>query len=155
MTSQTVLDISSIKYILPHQSPFLFVERVLEIKPGERIIAEKRLSLDEYTSATHSPAPAGLPLPGVLVAEALAQTGGLLLGLTWGQGEKPNAPEEELRFSLANLNIRFSAPAKVGETLRLEAALLKGYGKLFLFQAAAFAGNVTVAEGSFTLAHER
>ena len=78
MTNKPIYDSSFIRELLPHQSPFLFVDRVMEIKTGEKIVAEKDLLPDEAFFAGHFP---GRPLmPGVLVTEALAQTSGLLLG---------------------------------------------------------------------------
>ena len=69
-----------IKEILPHRSPFLFVDRVIKLKVPEEIVAEKDLSPDDHFFAGHFPGRA--IMPGVLVSEALAQTSGLLLGLT-------------------------------------------------------------------------
>ena len=80
MKNQLLYDISLIKEILPHRSPFLFVDRIMELKAGERIVAEKDLSPDESFFKGHFP---GNPImPGVLVTEALAQTSGLLIGLS-------------------------------------------------------------------------
>ena len=78
---QPLFDNRFIQEILPHRNPFLFVDRVTDFEGGKHIIARKDLCLDDPFFAGHFP---GNPImPGVLVSEALAQTSGLLLGLTW------------------------------------------------------------------------
>jgi len=90
-------------------------------------------------------------MPGVLVSEALAQTSGLLLGLTRkGKG----LSEEKMNLFLANVDIKFFTPAKPGDTLRLEATIRKGYGSLFLFKVDAFVGTNPVAKGTLTLSEK-
>jgi 3-hydroxymyristoyl/3-hydroxydecanoyl-(acyl carrier protein) dehydratase len=150
MPDHPTYDISVIKEILPHRSPFLFVDRVIQLEMGKKIIAEKDLSLDDFFFAGHFP---GRPImPGVLVSEALAQTSGLLMGLTWKErGEFMNQERPDL-FFLANVNMKFSIPAKPGETLRLEANFKKKYGRLFLFEVAAYALSRQIAKGTLTLA---
>lgn len=144
-------DISVIEEILPHRRPFLFVDRVMKLEVGDKIIAEKDLSLDESFFAGHFP---GKPImPGVLVSEALAQTSGLLLGLTWKE-KGQSMIQRQANLFLANVNIRFSAPAKPGETLRLEASLKKEYGRLFFFEVAAHVVSSQIAKGTLTLAKE-
>ena len=152
MSDAPLYDISVIQKILPHRHPFLFVDRVMKLKVPESIVAEKDLSPDDDVFAGHFP---GKPImPGVLVSEALAQTSGLLLGLA--RKEKGQSIHEEPPglFLLASVNIKFSTPAKPGETLRLEADLKKRYGKLFLFEVAAYVENKQIARGSLSLAEE-
>ena len=143
-------DISVIKEILPHRTPFLFVDRVIKIKVGQKIIAEKDLSIDDCFFAGHFP---GKPImPGVLVSEALAQTSGLLLGLTWYESDKSINGKKTNLFFLANVNMKFSAPAKPGDTLRLEASLKKEYGRSFFFEVAAYVTISQIAKGTLMLA---
>ncbi len=147
MTYQPPFDVAVIKEILPHRSPFLFVDRVVKINYGENIAAEKDLSPDEWFFSGHFP---GKPIvPGVIVSEALAQTSGLLLGLTFKiQGR------EQADLFLANLTIKFVTPAKPGETIRLAATLKKTYGKMFLFEVAANVLNRRIAKGTLMLASD-
>jgi len=115
-------DISIIKEILPHRSPFLFVDRVIKLKIGKKIIAEKSFSQDDWFFAGHFP---GKPiLPGVIVSEALAQTSGLLLGLTW-KDEGRFANYKKRNLFLSNVSMKFTTVAKPGEVLRLESTLKK------------------------------
>lgn len=152
MSDSPLYDISVIEDILPHRNPFLFVDRVMELKVPERIVAEKDLSPDDDVFAGHFP---GKPImPGVLVSEALAQTSGLLLGLTRKEKGRSIHEERPGLFLLASVNIKFSTPAKPGEILRLEADLKKRYGKLFLFEVAAYVENKQIARGSLSLAEE-
>jgi beta-hydroxyacyl-ACP dehydratase FabZ len=150
MPLKPLYDISMIKDILPHRSPFLFVDRVIEFKAGERIVAEKDVSGGEPFFSGHFP---GNPImPGVLVSEALAQTSGLLLGLTFKHRHEFVHPEGPGFFSLASFSLRFTSPARPGERLRLESALKKEFGKLFSFQVVARVGGRQVAKGTLALA---
>ena len=152
MPNYPLYDISAIKEMLPHRSPFLFVDRIVKLEAGEKIIAEKDLSIDESFFTGHFP---GNPImPGVLISEALAQTSGLLLGLTWKDRGK-SLDQEKVHLVLATINMKFSHPARPGDTLRLEASLKKEYGKLFLFEAAAYVVSKQIAKGTLTLAEEK
>src|SRR3954470_5782088 len=72
-----VMDITQIQGILPHRYPFLLIDRIVEIVPKERIVAIKNVTVNEPFFQGHFP---GYPLmPGVLMVEAMAQAGGLLL----------------------------------------------------------------------------
>ena len=151
MLLSQLYDISIIKEILPHRSPFLFVDRVTKLKIGEKIIAEKSFSQDDWFFAGHFP---GRPiLPGVIVSEALAQTSGLLLGLTW-KDEGQSANYKKRNLFLANVSMKFTTVAKPGEVLRLESILKKKYGRLFFFNVAAYVENNQIAKGTLTLAEK-
>jgi len=152
MPNYPLYDISAIKKMLPHRSPFLFVDRVVKLEAGEKIIAEKDLSIDESFFTGHFP---GNPImPGVLISEALAQTSGLLLGLTWKDRGKC-LDQEKVNLILANINMKFSNTAKPGETLRLEASLKKKYGRLFFFEVAAYVVGRQIAKGTLALAEQK
>jgi 3-hydroxyacyl-[acyl-carrier-protein] dehydratase len=144
-------DSSIIEEVLPHRSPFLFVDRIIELEAGKKITAEKDLSPDSLIFVGHFP---GTPImPGVLVSEALAQTSGLLLGLTWKGKWGQIANQERSNFLLlAHVNMKFFNPAKPGETLRLDARFKKKYGRLYLFDVAAHVLGSQIAKGTLTLA---
>ena len=115
------MDVTDILRILPHRYPMLLVDRVLEIEPGKRIVGLKNVSANEPFFAGHFP---GRPvMPGVLIVEALAQCGGLLLmdGL--------DRPEEKVIYFLAVDGVKFRRPVVPGDQLRLELELLQGRGR--------------------------
>jgi 3-hydroxyacyl-[acyl-carrier-protein] dehydratase len=135
--------------VLPHRPPFRFVDRVLELEPGHRILAELDLRPEEPFFAGHFP---GNPLmPGVLITEALAQTSGLLLGLTRPR-EDEQPPAIPRVFYLAAVNVKFSHPARPGDTLVLRAEADRQFGGLARFRVEASCGRNLVAAGNLTLA---
>lgn len=142
-------DRAAIETLLPHRAPFLFVDRVTALKPGERIEAERDLLSEEPHFAGHFP---GRPLmPGVLVTEAMAQAAGLLLALSGREG-RPILPEPPGVIVLAAVQVKFVRPAMPGETLTLSAAFERSLGSLCHFTVAAAVGRRTVASGTLVLA---
>ena len=147
-----ICDTSVIQKILPHRSPFLFVDRVLELEPQQKIVAEKDVLKDEWFFRGHFP---GNPImPGVIVSESLAQASGLLLGLSLKEEMKSETHMNPPSYFLANVNIKFASPARPGETIRLESKLQKGYGKIFLFDVQAQVAENLVAKGTLMLAEQ-
>jgi len=115
------MDITEILNILPHRYPMLLVDRVLEIEPGQRIVGLKNVSANEPFFAGHFP---GRPvMPGVLIIEALAQCGGVLLmsGL--------QNPEDKVIYFLSVDGVKFRRPVVPGDQLILELDLVQGRGK--------------------------
>ncbi len=113
---QTTLDITEIMAILPHRYPFLLIDRVLEIEPKQRIVAIKNVTVNEPHFAGHFP---DYPImPGVLMIEAIAQTGGALL-LT----EIPDR-ESKLMVFTGIESARFRRPVTPGDQLRIEVKVL-------------------------------
>ena len=151
MSAKPLYDISVIEEILPHRSPFLFVDRVIDLDVGRNIITEKDLFFDDCYFAGHFP---GNPvMPGIIVSEALAQTCGLLLGLTWREKGLP-VNRDKMDLFLANVNMKFTSPARPGDTLRLQASLKKEYGRLFLFDVAAHVLSCLITKGTLALAEQ-
>ena len=145
-----MLDASQIRQILPHRPPFLFVDRVTELEPGVRIIAERDLLPEEPFFAGHFP---GRPImPGVLVSEALAQASGLLMGISMDRTDPSSEINSPPVFYLASVNLKFISPSKPGQTLRLESVLRKQYARLCMFDVAAWADGHATAKGTLTLA---
>src|ERR1700704_6631357 len=114
---ETVLDSEGIKKLLPHRYPFLFVDRIIELKPLERIVGIKQVSVNESFFEGHFP---GAPvMPGVLVIEALAQCGAIL-----ALREIENRDQKLVLFTGIR-EARFRKPVVPGDTLTLEVTALR------------------------------
>jgi 3-hydroxyacyl-[acyl-carrier-protein] dehydratase len=152
-TEAPLFDRALIIEILPHRSPFLFVDRVLSWTPGKQIVAERDIAEGEPQFAGHFP---GHPvMPGVLISEALAQTSGLLLGLTWRQERGPNGSQGPGMLYLASLEMKYLTTVGPGQTLTLESVLSKAFGESYLFLVSASVKGAAVARGKISLARAR
>ena len=110
----TILDSVAIQKILPHRFPFLLVDRVIELEVGKRAVGIKNVSINEHFFQGHFPQ---YPvMPGVLIVEALAQTGGIALGTM-------DEYKGRIAFFAGIDNVRFKRQVKPGDTLRLEVEL--------------------------------
>src|SRR5437660_5987716 len=111
-STKTGFDIHDILKILPHRYPFLLIDRVLELKRKERIVAIKNVSINEPFFNGHFP---GLPImPGVLIVEAIAQAGGALL-LT----EVEDRTDKVMVFTGID-RAKFRRPVSPGDQVRIE-----------------------------------
>jgi 3-hydroxyacyl-[acyl-carrier-protein] dehydratase len=119
------MDILEIQSLIPHRYPFLLIDRIVEIEPLKRIVAIKNVTMNEPFFQGHFP---GVPvMPGVLIIEAMAQAGAVLLFR-----EVPDR-ENKLMYFAAIEEARFRKPVTPGDQLRLEIEVIKyrsGYGKL-------------------------
>lgn len=131
--------------LLPHRYPFQLVDRVLELENGVRILALKNVSANEPYFPGHFP---DLPvMPGVLICEALAQAGGLLVFRT------PGAVVPGTLLALAGIErARFRRPVLPGDQLHLEVTLQKSRRPLWKFEGRALVDGTLVAEAGFSLA---
>jgi 3-hydroxymyristoyl/3-hydroxydecanoyl-(acyl carrier protein) dehydratase len=149
MTEHTAFELEDILRILPHRPPFLFVDRVIKLVPDRQITAERELRLDEPYFAGHFPEKP--IMPGVLVTDALAQTSGLLWGLSRAIENDTESTAPEL-FYLATASMKYTNPASPGETLRLFAQVERVYDRFHSFSVEATVGRRLIAQGSLTLA---
>jgi 3-hydroxyacyl-[acyl-carrier-protein] dehydratase len=107
-----ILDVNEIQKILPHRYPFLFVDAIVELERLKRVVGIKNVTINESHFQGHFP---GKPImPGVLIIEAMAQTGGLLL-----LQEVPDR-ENKLLYFVAVDGARFRRPVVPGDQLKLE-----------------------------------
>jgi 3-hydroxyacyl-[acyl-carrier-protein] dehydratase len=136
------LDYPEIIRRLPHRYPFLLVDRVIELVDGERVVALKNVSANEPFFEGHFP---GRPImPGVLICEALVQTGGLLASCS-----KDGLPEGR-GIVLAGLeHVRFRRRVVPGDQLRLEVELLHKHRPLWKMKGRAIVDGKVAAEAEF------
>jgi 3-hydroxymyristoyl/3-hydroxydecanoyl-(acyl carrier protein) dehydratase len=148
MNQKDLDKLSIIQQILPHRPPFLFVDNIIEFKAGTSIVTERVVSSQEVFFQGHFP---GNPvMPGVLISEALAQTSGLLIGLTLK--EKESAAQDSLAgFVLTTIDMKFLLPVTPGSTLRMSSILTKKFGNLYRFNVAGTVSDRTIAKGSLSL----
>jgi UDP-3-O-[3-hydroxymyristoyl] N-acetylglucosamine deacetylase/3-hydroxyacyl-[acyl-carrier-protein] dehydratase len=106
-----VLDVEEIKKILPHREPFLFVDRIIHLEHGKRAVGIKNVTINDYFFKGHFP---GRPvMPGVIMVEAMAQVGGvMMLALEENRGK--------LAFFMTINNIKFRKTVVPGDQLVLE-----------------------------------
>jgi 3-hydroxyacyl-[acyl-carrier-protein] dehydratase len=137
-----MMDINKIKTILPHRYPFLLVDRVLEVEPQKRIVAIKNVSANELFFTGHFPEQP--IMPGVLIAEAIAQAGCIMM---YTENDQVSG---KIPLLMGLNNFKFRKPVVPGDQLVIEVELLKirrGFGKIKGY--AKVEGNI-VAEGEIT-----
>ena len=146
MTTALPLDRAGIEAILPHREPFLLIDEVLELVPGERVVARKQVRGDEWYFRGHFP---GRPvMPGVLIVEAMAQTGAVAV-----------LSEEENRGRIALFagidDTRFKRIVEPGDELQLECTLEQVRGPIGKGRARATVDGQLAARGTLTFAVEQ
>ena len=144
VTQSQAMDIQRILSILPHRYPFLLVDRVVECVPGSHIKAYKNVSVNEPFFQGHFP---GVPImQGVLILEALAQTGGLLAAA--GMGDLADK-----LFLFTGLDgVKFRRQVVPGDRLDLECSNMRMKLKLCKMEARAFVDGKLAAEARITAA---
>ena len=137
------LDVEQIKRLLPHRAPFLFVERISDIVPGQSATGWKSVSINEPHFAGHFPDYA--VMPGVLIIEAMAQTAGAfvvhMLGLE-GQNR--------LVYFMTIDKARFRRPVHPGNVLRIPVKVIRHRGTVWRFEGKAFVNDELCAEAEYS-----
>ncbi|MDO8932931.1 MAG: 3-hydroxyacyl-ACP dehydratase FabZ [Rhodocyclaceae bacterium] len=134
------MDIHQILEYLPHRYPFLLVDRVLEVVPGERITALKNVSVNEPFFPGHYPHHP--VMPGVLIIEALAQTAAILSFKTLG--DKPD--DQSVYYFVGIDGARFKRPVGPGDQLVMEVSIVANKRGLWKFAAVAKVDGKIAAE---------
>ncbi len=139
-----VFDINAIKKILPHRYPFLLIDKIIDFKLDESIIGIKNVTVNEPFFEGHFP---GQPvMPGVLIIEAMAQTGGILLlnGI--------ENPGDKLVYFMSINNAKFRKPVLPGDQLVFEVNLINRRSKIAFVHGKAFVDGNLVAEADLSAA---
>jgi 3-hydroxyacyl-[acyl-carrier-protein] dehydratase len=136
------LDVEEIKRLLPHRAPFLFVERLCEIRPGESAVGYKAVSYNEPYFQGHFPEFA--VMPGVLIIEAMAQTAGALVVHTLHVTSK-----NRMVYFMTIDKARFRRPVRPGDMLRIPVKALRRRGPVWKFMGEAFVDGELCAEAEF------
>jgi UDP-3-O-[3-hydroxymyristoyl] N-acetylglucosamine deacetylase/3-hydroxyacyl-[acyl-carrier-protein] dehydratase len=138
LTQQDVMDVEEIMKVLPHRYPFLLVDRILELVAGKRVVGVKNVTINEPFFQGHFP---GHPImPGVLIIEAMAQVGGMLL---LGAIEDP---QSKVVYFTSLDNVKWRRPVKPGDQLRFELDLLQVRGPMCKMHGVARVDGEIVAE---------
>jgi 3-hydroxyacyl-[acyl-carrier-protein] dehydratase len=144
--TKPLLDRRAIEAILPHRDPFLLIDEVVELEPGSRVVARKKVRPDEWFLSGHFP---GRPImPGVLIVEAMAQTGAVAV-----------LSEEQNRGRLALFagidGVRFKRIVEPGDELELTCDLEQVRGPIGKGRAEARVDGELAARGVLTFAVEQ
>jgi len=135
---ETVLDAPAIQAILPHRYPFLLVDRIVELTPGERIVGVKQVTINEPFFQGHFP---GAPvMPGVLIVEAMAQ-----VGAVYALQQIEERERKLVLFSGID-NARFRRPVVPGDTLVLTVTPLRVGGRVQRMRGEAHVSGQLAAE---------
>ena len=138
-TIDTVMDVTEIRRFLAHRYPFLLVDRVTQLTPGESITAIKNVTINEPFFNGHFPAQP--IMPGVLIIEAMAQATGLL-----GFRTISEEPSSDLLYVLAGVDkAKFKKQVVPGDQLVLSAEILRHKGSVWIYQTEARVDGKLVA----------
>ncbi|HYS20993.1 MAG TPA: bifunctional UDP-3-O-[3-hydroxymyristoyl] N-acetylglucosamine deacetylase/3-hydroxyacyl-ACP dehydratase [Gemmatimonadales bacterium] len=139
-TGRPAFDIGRIMDILPHRYPFLLVDRIIEVEGEKRIVGIKNVTINEPFFQGHFP---GHPImPGVLIIEAMAQVGGMLL-MSHFEGQDV---EDKVVYFMSLDNVKFRRPVLPGDQIRFELEMLQFRGKTCKMKGAGYVDGQLVAE---------
>jgi len=135
-----MLNINEVMSFLPHRYPFLMIDRILEFEADKRIVGLKNVTINEPFFQGHFP---GHPImPGVLLLEAMAQTGGVMALMS--------LPVEEVKkkvlYFMSIDKAKFRKPVAPGDQVRFELILIRSRGTIKSFKAVATVDGAVVAE---------
>jgi 3-hydroxyacyl-[acyl-carrier-protein] dehydratase len=135
-----MLTINEIMKYLPHRYPFLLVDRIVDLKPGERALGVKNVTINEPFFQGHFP---GQPImPGVLVIEAMAQVAGVMAFRSGMEGKSV--------YFMSIDNAKFRRPIVPGDQVMMEIKVLKQRGNVWKFSGVATVDGKPVSEAEFT-----
>jgi 3-hydroxyacyl-[acyl-carrier-protein] dehydratase len=137
-----MMDLQEIQKLLPHRYPFLLVDRVVEVVPGQKLVGYKNVSVNEPFFQGHFP---GHPvMPGVLILEALAQACAILAYKSEGMD-----PTKKVTYLMAIDGAKFRKPVVPGDRLQLQVEVVRHKGAVWKQKGEATVDGALVAEGEF------
>lgn len=137
------MDITEIMEIIPHRYPFLLIDRIIELEPGKRAVGLKNITMNDYFFQGHFP---GHPvMPGVLIVEAMAQVGGVVM---LSKGENRG----KLAYFMSIDSAKFRQPVFPGDQLRLVVEILRVRSKTGQCTGQAYVGEKLVCEAEVKFA---
>jgi beta-hydroxyacyl-ACP dehydratase FabZ len=136
---ENIYDIQAIMTFLPHRYPFILIDRVIKLVPGEEIVALKNVTINEPFFQGHFPA--NPIMPGVLIIEAMAQAGGVLV-----IESLPQKAHGQSVYFLGMDKVRFRRPVVPGDQIIIEVKLLKMRSKAVKLSGKAIVEEILVAE---------
>ncbi|WP_333803071.1 3-hydroxyacyl-ACP dehydratase FabZ [Sulfurospirillum sp.] len=138
-----LIDVVEIQKILPHRFPFLLVDRITGLVPGESIEGFKNITIGEQIFQGHFP---DHPIyPGVMIIEGMAQAGGVLAFKSMDE-EKQEDTKEKVVYFMSIDNAKFRSPVKPGDQLVYKLTVLKHRGNIWVLDAKAYVDDKLVAE---------
>ena len=137
------MNIEDILKNIPHRYPFLMIDRLTEVNPGESAVVIKNVSINEQFFLGHFPAKP--VMPGVLIVEAMAQTAAALVVVSFKEDLS-----SKLVYFMSIENARFRKPVVPGDTLNIMVNKKQVRGDVWKFSGEAFVGDKLVAESLFT-----
>ena len=136
------IDITEILSRIPHRYPFLLVDRCEEFKPSESIVGIKCVTMNEPFFQGHFPA---YPvMPGVLIVEAMAQTGAIMMSKSLNIDISG-----KVIYFMSIDGVRFRSPVRPGDVLRMHVEVTRARGDIFKFRGKALVGGKVAAEAEF------
>jgi 3-hydroxyacyl-[acyl-carrier-protein] dehydratase len=136
------IDIQEILRRIPHRPPFLLIDRAEDYKAHRSIVGIKCVTMNEPFFVGHFPERP--VMPGVLIIEALAQTGGVLMS----KSLDVDVENKGIMFITVD-NVRFRHPVRPGDVLRMPVEVLRARGDVFKFRGQGFVGDKVAAEAEF------
>ena len=136
------IDMAEILKRIPHRYPFLLVDRAEDYRPHQSIVGIKCVTMNEPFFQGHFPN--NPVMPGVLIVEAIAQTGAVLMSKTLDADV-----DGKTIFFMSLDNVRFRAPVRPGDVLRMPVEVLRARSDVFKFRGQAFVQDRLAAEVEF------
>ena len=138
------MDINQIMKTIPHRYPFLLVDRIVELVPGDMAVGLKNVTINEEFFNGHFP---GHPvMPGVLIVESMAQVAAILAFHSISGVEGGAAFEDKVVYFMSIDKVKFRRPVVPGDQLKHEVKLTRNRGSIASFQTKSFVDGTLVAE---------